>query len=46
MVGIMRLDENSHANYDADHDFENTIVPVGESSSQNKMMDELRNQNP
>ena len=29
-----------YANYDADHYFENTIVPVGESSPQNKMMNE------
>ena len=40
MVGVMRPEEHSYANYDAEHDFENTIVPVGESSPQNKMMDE------
>ena len=41
MVGVMRLDEYSYANYDADHYyFKNTIVPVGESSPQNKMMNE------
>ena len=31
MVGVMRPEEHSYANYDADHYFENTIVPVGES---------------
>ena len=40
MVGVMRPDEHSYANYDADHYFGNTIVPVGESSPQNKKMDE------
>ena len=40
MVGVMRPEEHSYANYDADHNFENTIVPVGESSPQNKMMNE------
>ena len=35
MVGVMRPDGHSYANYDADHYFENTIVPVGESSPQN-----------
>ena len=40
MVGVMRPYEHSYANYDADHYFENTIVLVGESSSQNKMMNE------
>ena len=32
VVGVMRPDEHSYVNYDADHYFENTIVPVGESS--------------
>ena len=40
MVGVMRPEEHSYANYDADHYFENTIVSVGESSPQNKMMNE------
>ena len=35
MVGVMRQDEHSYANYDADHYFENTIVSVGEYSPQN-----------
>ena len=30
----MRPGEHSYANYDTDHYFENTIVPVGESSPQ------------
>ena len=34
MVGVMRPEEHSYANYDAEHYFENTIVPVGESSPQ------------
>ena len=46
MVGVMRPDEHLYANYDADPYFENTIVPVGESSPQNKMMDEKGDQNP
>ena len=37
MVGAMRQDEHSYANYDADHYFENTM---SESSPQNKMMNE------
>ena len=40
MVGVMRPEEHSYANYDADHYFENTIVLVGESSPQNKKIDE------
>ena len=40
MVGVMRSEEHSYANYDAVHYFENTIVLVGESSPQNKMMNE------
>ena len=40
MVGVMRPDEHSYAYYDADHYFENTIVPIGESSPRNKMMNE------
>ena len=40
MVGVMRPEEHSYANYDAEHYFENTIVPVGESSPQNRMMNE------
>ena len=35
MVGVMRPEEHSYANYDAVHYFENTIVLVGESSPQN-----------
>ena len=42
MVGIMRPEEYSYAKYDADDYFENTTVPVGESSSQNKMTSEKR----
>ena len=34
MVGVMRPDDYSYANYDADHYFENIVVLVGESSSQ------------
>ena len=34
IVGVMRPDEHQYANYDADHYFKNTIVPVGESSPQ------------
>ena len=34
MVGIMRSDDHSYANYDAEHYIENTIVSVGESSPQ------------
>ena len=34
MVGVMRPEEHSYVNYDADHYFENNIVPVGESSPQ------------
>ena len=40
VVGVMKPDEHSYANYDGDHYFENTIVPVGESSPQNKKIDE------
>ena len=40
MVGVMRPEEHLNADYDADHYFENTILPVGESSPQNKMMNE------
>ena len=40
MVGVMRPDEHSYANYDAVYYFENIIVPVGESPPQNKMMNE------
>ena len=39
MVGVMRPEEHSYANY-AEHYFENIIVPVNESSPQNKMIDE------
>ena len=35
MVGVMRSEEHSYANYDADHYFENIILPVGESSLHN-----------
>ena len=42
MVGVVRPEEHQYANYDADHIFENTIVPVGESSPQNKKMNEKR----
>ena len=35
MVGVMRPEEHSYANYDADHCFENSIVSVGESSPHN-----------
>ena len=35
MVGVMRPEEHSYVNYDADHYFENTIAPVSESSPQN-----------
>ena len=37
---VMIPEEHSYANYDAEHYFENTIVPVGESSPQNKKMNE------
>ena len=40
MVGVMRPDKHSCANYNAGHYFENTIVPVGESSPQNQKMNE------
>jgi len=35
MVGVMRPNEHSYANYDADHIIDHIIVPVGESSPQN-----------
>ena len=37
MVGVMRPEEHSYANNDADHYFENTFVP---SSQQNEKNDE------
>ena len=40
ILGVMRPDEHSYANYYAEYYFENTIVPVGESSPQNMKMDE------
>ena len=40
IVGLMRPEEHSYANYDAVYYFENTIVPVGESWPHNKMMNE------
>ena len=40
MVGVMRPDEHSYANYDVEHYFENIIVPVGGSSPQNKKINE------
>ena len=35
VVDVMRPDEHSYANYDADHYFDNSTVPVGEYLPQN-----------
>ena len=40
MIIVMRPDEHWYAIYDADYYFENTIIPVGESSSKNWKIDE------